>query len=93
MSTRNLKDGVQHIQHHVLYLEAFLERIEIGRQANNAYWIEVNQKNLDERVRPAIAMLKQGQNVARSEKHEREYTPEEWEHRQAHRGAVEEETR
>ncbi len=61
------------------YEQQILERIEIGRQANNAYWIEVNQKNLDARVRPAIAMLKQGQTVAKSEKYEREYTPEEWE--------------
>src|SRR5437588_6854461 len=64
------------------YEQQILERIEIGKQANNAYWIEVNQKNLDERVRPAIAMLKQGQIVAKSEKYEREYTPEEWEQRQ-----------
>ncbi len=64
------------------YEQQLLERIEIGKQANNAYWIEINQKNLDERVRPAIAMLKQGQIVAKSEKYEREYTPEEWEQRQ-----------
>ena len=63
------------------YEQQLLERIEIGKQANNAYWIEINQRNLDERVRPAIAMLKQGQIVAKSEKHEREYTDEEWERR------------
>lgn len=66
------------------YEQHILERIEIGRQANNAYWIEVNQKNLDERVRPTIALLKQGQTVAKSDKYEREYTPEEWEQRQGH---------
>ncbi len=73
------------------YEQQILERIEIGKQVNNTYWIEVNQKNLDERVRPAIAMLKQGKIVAKSDKHEREYTPEEWDQRQAQRGAVEEE--
>ncbi len=75
------------------YEQHILERIEIGKQANNAYWIEVNQKNLAERVRPAIAMLKQEQIVAKSEKYEREYTPEEWAERQAHRGEAGEETR
>ncbi len=67
------------------YAQQLLERIEIGKQASNAYWIEINQRNLDERVRPAIALLKQGQIVAKSEKYEREYTPEEWEQRQAER--------
>jgi integrase len=75
------------------YEQHILERIEIGRQANNAYWIEVNQKNLDERVLPAIAMLKQGQIVAKNEKYEREYTPQEWEHRQAQQAEAKEETR
>ena len=64
------------------YEQQLLERIEIGKQAGNAYWTEINQKNLDERVRPAVAMLKQGQIVAKSEKYEREYTPEEWGERQ-----------
>jgi integrase len=72
------------------YEQQILERIEIGTQANNAYWIEVNQKNLDERVRPAIAMLKQGHIVAKSEKYEREYTQEEWEQPQAQQHAQEE---
>lgn len=66
------------------YEQQLLERIQIGVQANNSYWIEINQKNLEERVRPAIAMLKQGQTVAKGEKYEREYTPEEWEQRQQH---------
>ena len=48
----------------------------------NSCWIEINHKNLQERVGPAIAMLKQGQTVAKSEKDEREYTQEEWEQRQ-----------
>jgi integrase len=60
------------------YEQQLLERIEIGKQANNTYWIEINTRNLDERVRPAIAMLRQGQTVAKSEKYEREYTVEEW---------------
>ncbi len=72
------------------YEQQILERIEIGKQANNTYWIEVNQKNLDERVRPAIVMLKQGQIVAKSEKYEREYTLEEWEQRQAQKHVQEE---
>ncbi len=61
-----------------IYEQQLLERVEIGKQANNAYWIEINQKNLEERVRPAMALLKQGQIVAKSTKNEREYTPEEW---------------
>jgi integrase len=75
------------------YEQQILERIEIGRQANNAYWIEVNQKNLDERVRPAITMLKQGQIVAKSEKYEREYAPEEWAERHTQQAEAKEETR
>ncbi len=75
------------------YEQQILERIEIGKQASNTYWTLVNQKNLDERVRPAIAMLKQGKIVAKSDKYEREYTLEEWEQQQAQRGAVEEETK
>ena len=67
------------------YEQQLLERIEIGKQANNTYWIEINQNNLQERVRPAIAMLKQEQIVAKSEKYEREYTAEEWQQRQEER--------
>jgi integrase len=64
------------------YEQQILERIEIGKQAGNVHWIEVNQKNLDERVRPTIALLKQGHVVAKADKYEREYTDEEWEQRQ-----------
>jgi integrase len=74
------------------YEQQILERIAIGRQANNAYWIEVNQKNLDERLRPAIAMLKQGQIVAKTEKYEREYTLDEWAERQAQPAETNEKT-
>lgn len=66
------------------YEQQLLERIQIGVQANNSYWIEINQKNLEERVKPAITMLKQGKTVAKGEKYEREYTPKEWEQRQQH---------
>ncbi len=66
------------------YAQQILERIEIGKQAGNVHWVEVNQKNLDERVRPTIALLKQGHVVAKTDKYEREYTPEEWEQRQQH---------
>ncbi len=66
------------------YEQQILERIEIGKQAGNIHWIEVNQKNLDERVRPAIALLKQGHIVAKTDKQEREYTDEEWEQRHHH---------
>jgi hypothetical protein len=45
-------------------------------------WIDVNQKNLEERVRPAIALLRQGHIVAKTDKQEREYTDEEWAQRQ-----------
>src|SRR5207244_11133230 len=75
------------------YEQQILERIEIGKQANNAYWTLVNQKNLAERVRPAIALLKQGQIVAKSGKYEREYTLDEWAERQAQRARENEETR
>ncbi len=57
-----------------IYEQQLLERVEIGKQANNTYWIEINQKNLEERVRPAMKLLKQGHIVAKGEKHEREYT-------------------
>lgn len=68
-----------------VYEQQILERIDIGKQAGNVHWIEVNQKNLDERVRPAIALLKEGHIVAKTEKQEREYTDEEWEQRQQNR--------
>ncbi len=44
----------------------------------------MNQKNLDERVRPAIALLKQGHVLASTNKYEREYSDEEWEQCQQH---------
>lgn len=66
------------------YAQQILERIEIGKQAGNAHWNLVNQKNLDERVRPAIALLKQGHVLASTNKYEREYSDEEWEQRQQH---------
>jgi len=65
-----------------VYKQQIVERIEIGNQAGNAHWTLVNQKNLDERVRPAITMLKQGHIVAKTDKQEREYTDEEWAQRQ-----------
>ncbi len=64
------------------YERQILERIEVGKQAGNTHWTLVNQKNLDERVRPAIALLKQGHIVAKTDKQERGYTDEEWEQRQ-----------
>jgi len=70
-----------------MYQQQLFDRIEVGKQANNSYWTLVNQKNLDERVRPTITLLKQGQMVAKSEKYKREYTPEEWEQRQHNRKA------
>src|SRR5260370_40461994 len=63
------------------YEQQILERIEIGKQAGNAHWTLVHKKNLDERVRLAIALLKQGQIVAKTDKYERENTDEEWEQR------------
>jgi len=66
------------------YEQQILERVEIGKQAGNVHWTLVNQKNLDERVRPAISLLKQGHIVAKTDKQEREYTDEEWEQRQQH---------
>ena len=64
------------------YEQQIVERIEIGKQAGNVHWTLVNQKNLDERVRPAIALLRQGHIVAQADKQEREYTDEEWKQRQ-----------
>jgi integrase len=64
------------------YEQQILERIEIGKQAGNNHWTLVNQKNLDERVRPALAFLRGGHIVAKTDKQEREYTNEEWERRQ-----------
>ncbi len=66
------------------YEQQIFERIEVGKQAGNVHWIEVNQKNLDERVRPAIALLKEGQLIAKTDKCEREYTDEEWKQRKLH---------
>jgi hypothetical protein len=66
------------------YAQQILQRIEIGKQAGNEHWTLVNQKNLDERVRPAIAFLKQGHTVAKTDKYEREYTDEEWQQLQQH---------
>ena len=54
----------------------------IVRYLGNVHWIDVNQKNLDERVRPTIALLRQGHIVAKTDKQEREYTDEEWKQRQ-----------
>src|SRR6266496_5253552 len=51
------------------YEQQILERIKIGKQAGNVHWTLVNQKNLDERVRPAIALLKQGHLVAKAEQY------------------------
>jgi integrase len=70
------------------YEHQLLERIEIGKQAGNVHWTELNQKNLNERVQPAIALLKQDQIMAKSEKYEREYTDEEWAEQQAQRGGA-----
>ncbi len=66
------------------YAQQILERIEIGKQAGNIHWTLVNQKNLDERVRPAIALLKQGHVLASTDKYEREYSDEEWDQRKPH---------
>lgn len=66
------------------YEQQILERIVVGKQAGNVHWLEVNQTNLDERVRPAIALLTQGHIVAKTEKQEREDTDEEWERRHHH---------
>lgn len=64
------------------YEQQILERVAIGKQAGNAHWIKVNQKNLDEGVRPALALLRQGHIVAKTDKQEREYPNEEWEQHQ-----------
>lgn len=64
------------------YEPQILERVGIGNPAGNIHGIEVKQKNLDQRVRPALALLRQGHAVAKADKQEGEYTNEEGEQRQ-----------
>lgn len=45
------------------------------------YQIWDEQNNI---FHPALALLKQGQIVAKADKQEREYTDEEWEQRKSH---------
>lgn len=53
-----------------------IERVEVGKQAGHQHWIEANQKLLDEKVRPTIALLRQGVILAREGQQVREYTRE-----------------
>ena len=61
------------------YEHQLLERIAVGKQAGNTHWVEANQKLLEEKVRPAIALLQQGPVLAQEAQSVREYTLEEWE--------------
>ncbi|HEY7122996.1 MAG TPA: tyrosine-type recombinase/integrase [Ktedonobacterales bacterium] len=63
-----------------------LERIEIGKQAGNTHWVDANQKLLEEKVRPTIALLRQRETMALEAQDVREYTTEEWEQRLLQRG-------
>jgi hypothetical protein len=42
------------------YEQQLCEHIERGKQTGNAHWIAVNQQALEERVRPALVLLRQG---------------------------------
>jgi hypothetical protein len=58
-------------------------RIALAEASGNAAWAAFNRQNLDTRIRPALAMLRQGLTYSKGHKYDREYTPEEWEQRQA----------
>jgi hypothetical protein len=65
------------------YEREVVARIELAEANGQAPWAEFNRQNLDTRIRPALAMLRGGQTYAKGHKYDREYTPEEWEQRQA----------
>jgi integrase len=67
------------------YAEQVRQRIDIGKKAGQAHWVEANQGLLEQKVLPSIALLQQGQTVAKEDKYVREYTPEEWAERQVSR--------
>lgn len=68
-----------------VYEQEVMARIELAEANGNAPWAAFNRQNLDTRIRPALAMLRQGRTYAKGDKFDREYTPEEWEQRQAQR--------
>ena len=65
------------------YEQEVVARIELAEANGQAPWAEFNRQNLETRIRPALAMLHEGQTYAKGNKYDREYTPEEWEQRQA----------
>ena len=65
------------------YAEQVRQRIDIGKKAGQAHWVEANKGLLEQKVLPSIELLRQGQTVAKEDKYVREYTPEEWAARQA----------
>ncbi len=67
------------------YEQEVVARIELAETNGQAPWAEFNRQNLETRIRPALAMLREGQTYAKGSKYDREYTPEEWEQRQARR--------
>ncbi len=67
------------------YEQEVVARIELAEANGQAPWAEFNRQNLETRIHPALAMLREGQTYAKGNKYDREYTPEEWEQRQARR--------
>jgi len=65
------------------YEREVVARIELAEAQGNRMWAEFNRQNLDTRLRPALTMLQAGRTYAKGNKYDREYTPEEWEQRQA----------
>ena len=63
------------------YREELRQRIQIGLNAGNTHWVEANQLLLEQKVLPTIALLREGQIIAKTDKYEREYTNEEWKQR------------
>jgi integrase len=67
------------------YEREVIARIELAEANGNNLWAEFNRQNLDTRIRPALALLRRGLTYAKGDKYDREYTPDEWARRQAHR--------
>jgi hypothetical protein len=61
-----------------------LARIAVAEAQGNSMWASFNRQNLDLRIRPALAMLCEGQTYAKGDRDDREYTPQEWEQQHAH---------
>jgi len=67
------------------YEQEVVARITLADAHGNALWAGFNRQNLDARIRPALAMLREGHTYSEGNTYDREYTPEEWEQRQTRR--------